>query len=681
MKKLSILLILSLLVALLPLAASAEAPVDLTLTTPPSGGAAEGGAVPAGGTQAILDDFNRADGPIGPDWTVHAGYCNVVGNAATCGNMGVATFNGAPGDGNMVELDLAVFSTSLDYQGVVLNYGAGVNNPFIKVQNQSGGMQFCNAACYIGNNGGGGSFGLGFFSLTQCFGSAHMAVTRVGNDVTIEFTNIDGGAQPPQTYVCTGAPTPEGTGIGINGYSALDRVDNFGGPGGGQEPDIEVTPASLYAEQCPDTITTQTLQICNMGTADLTWTLTEAAFAGSMPFVPAKVSGGGANAAIAASAPAGALAAAEGSARPEAVLWDQPLSSVNQAAYVNQEFEDYPTYSSFLADDFVNGEPWDIDTIFVPGDGWNGFSSLLNATSLTWQIYADNGGVPAGDPSSGGAVWSLTLAPADAQVTITNGSSGLPSNTLLSLATPVTVPAGTWWLVFYPTLNFGNYGQHGRQPADTLNGYYGQFINPGGAFGYGTVWQAWGVIGPTQHDIAFRLEGAIGGEPGVPWLAEDPVEGTVAPGTCQDVTVTFDSTGLAVGDYFADLVIDSNDPDEPTVTVPVQLAVVECGNTLTCGGISSAFSLDPYGRELLKWWVEAVDQAGAIVPQVVVSADLTWPLGGPVSRTRVTHFDGYARFPWGSPVPGTWTIDVTDMTLAGYTFVDGAQCSASVVGK
>jgi hypothetical protein len=219
------------------LAQTPDQPVDLTKVLPPPVTAPAAGApVSFGGgrTLSVLDDFNRADGPIGPNWTVSDGYCNVVSNAATCGNMGRATFNSAPGDGNMAEIDLVVLSTELDYQGVLLNYGAGNSNLFLKVQNQSGGqLLFSHAACYTGNNGTG--FGLGFFALSSPFATAHMKATRVGNDVTIEFTNIDGGAQPPQTYVCSGAPAPEGTGIGILGYSGLDRLDNFGGPGEVQE--------------------------------------------------------------------------------------------------------------------------------------------------------------------------------------------------------------------------------------------------------------------------------------------------------------------------------------------------------------------------------------------------------------------------------------------------------------
>jgi|GEM_PF-1179273 len=181
--------------------------------------------------QAILDDFNRADGPIGPNWTVHNGYCNISSNAAVCGSMGRATFNSYTGDGNAAEADIEAVGTALQYTGLLLNYGAGSSNLFLKVQNQSGSNQFRHAGCYTGNNGP--PFGLGFFALSSPFTTAHMRATRVGNDVTLSFTNIDGGAQPDQTYVCSGAPAPEGTGIGILGYAGFARLDNFGLPGGG----------------------------------------------------------------------------------------------------------------------------------------------------------------------------------------------------------------------------------------------------------------------------------------------------------------------------------------------------------------------------------------------------------------------------------------------------------------
>lgn len=61
----------------------------------------------------------------------------------------------------------------------------------------------------------------------------------------------------------------------------------------------------------------------------------------------------------------------------------------------------------------------------------------------------------------------------------------------------------------------------------------------------------------------------------VPWLSEDPVSGTLQPGECVTVVVTFDSAGLIPGDYFADLVVQSDDPDEPEITLPVSLTVIE----------------------------------------------------------------------------------------------------------
>ena len=260
------------------------------------------------------------------------------------------------------------------------------------------------------------------------------------------------------------------------------------------------------------------------------------------------------------------------SANPEAVLWDQPLSTVNQNAYVDQVFPDWPTYSSYLADDFSNTAPWMIQTIFIPGDGWSGFSTLFNATELTWQIYADAGGVPAGDPSGGGApaLWTLTLPPTDTQVIITNGTpGGLPSNTQLNLTNPVNLLPGHYWLIFYPTMEFAD-GQYGRQPSDTTNGYTGQFINPGEGFGFGPNWQDWNILGPAQTDIAFRLEGVIFN---IPWLSENPINGTLGWGQCQMIPVTFNSTGLALGDYFGALRISSNDLYNPVVNVGVTLTV------------------------------------------------------------------------------------------------------------
>jgi hypothetical protein len=54
-----------------------------------------------------------------------------------------------------------------------------------------------------------------------------------------------------------------------------------------------------------------------------------------------------------------------------------------------------------------------------------------------------------------------------------------------------------------------------------------------------------------------------------------PAGATTAPGGAANVKVTVDAAGLAPGTYQARLCIDSNDPDEPQVTVALTLTVLD----------------------------------------------------------------------------------------------------------
>jgi len=190
-------------------------------------------------------------------------------------------------------------------------------------------------------------------------------------------------------------------------------------------------------------------------------------------------------------------------------LWNQSLSNFDQTAWVDQEFPDFPKYSSYLADDFYVHTQWKLNSIFVPGNLWGGTTTLFDAIDLTFMIFEDDGGMPAGDPEGGGAppIWAAPLSPYDYHIVINPGSGGMTSNVEYYLHNPVTLPQGRYWLIFYPTMEWSYYGQYGRQPSETPYGYVGKFINPGGDFGYGTFWQDWTVLGPPQHDIAFRLGG------------------------------------------------------------------------------------------------------------------------------------------------------------------------------
>jgi len=57
------------------------------------------------------------------------------------------------------------------------------------------------------------------------------------------------------------------------------------------------------------------------------------------------------------------------------------------------------------------------------------------------------------------------------------------------------------------------------------------------------------------------------------WLTYSPLSGTIPSGSNMDITVGYNAAGLSTDDYYANILVASNDPDEPVVTVPVHLEV------------------------------------------------------------------------------------------------------------
>ena len=212
----------------------------------------------------------------------------------------------------------------------------------------------------------------------------------------------------------------------------------------------------------------------------------------------------------------------------QVTLFEQLLSSTNTLGYPSFVNVPVPSTDRFVGDDFTtNNQTWDISTIFIPGNfragggGWadpGPTSTLLNATMLHWEIWANNAGVPAGIPGIppiGTPLWSLSAEPDDPRVTIENGSGGYGSNVTLTLAEAYYIrltPPDTYWLVFYPEIDATTYARWGRQVSDTTNGFEAQLISPEG----GPPWDVWtplNTVYPAElgdiQDLAFRLEGFV----------------------------------------------------------------------------------------------------------------------------------------------------------------------------
>jgi hypothetical protein len=85
------------------------------------------------------------------------------------------------------------------------------------------------------------------------------------------------------------------------------------------------------------------------------------------------------------------------------------------------------------------------------------------------------------------------------------------------------------------------------------------------------------------------------------WVTASPMAGTILAGENQDITFSFDATGLALGDYNANYTISSNDPDNPEIIVPVTMhitnitALVSADKDSLCIGSSTTLHASVIG--------------------------------------------------------------------------------------
>ncbi|MEZ4765484.1 MAG: hypothetical protein R3C26_20580 [Calditrichia bacterium] len=92
---------------------------------------------------------------------------------------------------------------------------------------------------------------------------------------------------------------------------------------------------------------------------------------------------------------------------------------------------------------------------------------------------------------------------------------------------------------------------------------------------------AWGTTSSFGFPGNWMIRGRGFRENNCDWMSQTPFSGLITSGNSENVTVTFDATGLSNGIYQCQLVVASNDPDEPLVVIPVTLTVINRAPVIT----------------------------------------------------------------------------------------------------
>ena len=365
------------------------------------------------------------------------------------------------------------------------------------------------------------------------------------------------------------------------------------------DPVIGVTPTSLSASQAPGATTTQTLAIANTGGGSLDWTITEDNNRG---------------------------------AAPQAVLYENgPLITNPGAGAGGKDVSalqlNNTAYGSNIsisggfrvADDFVvPAGGWTIDTMtFYAYQTGSPTTSTLNAVNLRiWDGPPDQAGsnIVFGDTTTNRfASTAFTDIYRTTGTDLTNSQRPIMA-VVANVGT--TLAAGTYWVDWQAggTLASGPWA-----PPVTIVGA----TNKPGANALqwdGTAWApaADGGSGAPQ-DYPFLIDGSAGGPPAacsapsdIPWLSLSPTSGSTAGGTSSNVTVTFDSTGLADGSYDANLCVASNDPATPLVVVPVEMTVATGGGgDVVCTAANHPIA-ETFDGTYVKWETGEFSDTGSI---------------------------------------------------------------------
>ena len=199
----------------------------------------------------------------------------------------------------------------------------------------------------------------------------------------------------------------------------------------------------------------------------------------------------------------------------ETVLYSQ-YDNAGANSSNSQDFESgFATFTDELADDFVvpGGQTWSVQTVDAQGVYFNGSGPAL---SFNVRFYNDSSGMP------GSLVQSLLGQP------FTVASNDFTIN----LTSPVSLPAGHYWMSVQARMDFGVGGEWGWTDRTVTGNDAAMWQNPGGGFGVCPTWTLKTTCIPTASgpDQVFSLSGTTGST-APPDYSISAGTGSIVPGT------------------------------------------------------------------------------------------------------------------------------------------------------
>jgi hypothetical protein len=349
-------------------------------------------------------------------------------------------------------------------------------------------------------------------------------------DVTFDATGLSAG-----TYngdLCIESNDPDEPVVYVPVELTVEEVQ--------AQPIISVDPTSLYSEQYPDEQVVAPLDISNLGDADLLWDLFEELLGSDAM-----------------------LDLSEG--------FDDISLLPGMDWYMINHSEPLGSTEWFQGNDTVFPAHQGATTSYI-GANYNNTSGT--GTISNWLLspelnLSDGSALSFWTRTVEGSIYpdrlQVRMSTAGGSTNVGTGAFDVGDFTELLLDINPTYEVGGYpesWTEYVLNIT-------GTSPGTTGRLAFRYFVEGGGPSGANSNYIGIDTFYYTEAAVEVCNPGDI------TWLSESPTSGTTAPAGTDTVDVTFDSTGLVAGTYAGTLCVESNDPVNPVVRVPVTMDVIE----------------------------------------------------------------------------------------------------------